>query len=368
MSLETSECSLSTSFQDLPPHLQHLIFASAAAPLTTCKASAAVAQEASLVATWLLARNQQPLKRAAKHQLWDVCGHLFSTYHYIPSYGEFRGVLKCSASKGATAVVATLLQWCCKEHHEHCDMCAALQIALQVDGHVAVCNLLAQHPTITAQTVRTAVVTAAGRGQAKSLQLLITSRPDAASPHLHGSPMFAAAANGHVESMQILLQHGADINCKPGTPWSEMGEARKSQPVQYAVMNGRDRATQWMLEQGADAGPALAAAAEYGNLFAARLLLSKGADTMLVWGGLALRSALRRGHDEMVHLLLSAGPPDGFMSKARPHPDIVVDSLDFCVCRFLGKHDCHTASALLQAAVQHGHTVFAQMLQEQGVA
>jgi hypothetical protein len=44
----------------LPFRLQHLIFASAAAPLTTCKASAAIISDAGLTAQWLLVKHEQP--------------------------------------------------------------------------------------------------------------------------------------------------------------------------------------------------------------------------------------------------------------------------------------------------------------------
>jgi hypothetical protein len=223
---------------------------------------------------------QHPLQKAAKHQLWDVCCHLFTTHRYTPGTEELLGVLKCSAENGATAVVATLLQWGCKERHKDCDVCAVLQVALELvagNGHAAVCDLLAQHPCITAQSVRLAVCKAAAGGHLDVLQMLITSRPDAVSPGLYGNPMYEAAANSQIDSMQLLLQHGADINCTSGMPWSEA--CQTVPPVQAAVIQGQAPATiQWMLEQGADAGPALKAAAVTDNLPVLRLLLDSGPD------------------------------------------------------------------------------------------
>jgi hypothetical protein len=221
MCLEEFDGSCSTALQDLPPHLQHLIFASAAAPLTICKASAAVAQEASLIATWLLAKNQHPLQTAVQIQLWDVCSNLFSMHQYIPDAKELRCCLIDSARKGATAVVATLLQWCWKQQHPVYDMRQDLLEALCLaasNGHVATCQLLLQQPCITAQGVRWAVRDAAAAGQLDVMQLLMTSRPDAASPDLYGNPMCAAAERGNLEAMQLLLQHGADIDGGHGTP------------------------------------------------------------------------------------------------------------------------------------------------------
>jgi hypothetical protein len=122
-----------------------------------------------------------------------------------------------------------------------------------------------------------------------------------------------------------------------------------------------------MLEQGADAGPALPTAlptaAEVGNLPVLRLLLDWGAD-ISTWGGWALLSALSECQTEAACLLLGAGPPDYFMPA---HPGIQMDNLDRWLDSYLREHGHQQASALLQAAVQHGHTGFAQMLKQRGV-
>jgi ankyrin repeat protein len=173
--------------------------------------------------------------------------------------------------------------------------------------------------------------------------------------------MHAAAYHGPVQAMQLLLQHGADINSKPGTPWSNLHRASLDVPLAYAAYNNGVTTIQWMLEQGADAGLALVTASSVGNLPVL------GAD-INTWGGLALRLALPKWHLSTSCLLLGAGPPDYFMSAAPPHPGMEMEDINYCVSAFLQMADEHKALALLQAAVQHGHTVFAQMLQEQGVA
>jgi ankyrin repeat protein len=202
-------------------------------------------------------------------------------------------------------------------------------------------------------------------GHLDVLQLLITSCPDAASPELYGSPMHGAATTGNVQAMQILLQHGADINATPGTPWSDPYPSER--PLHAAIAKRQAPATiQWMLEQGADAGPALPAAAEAGNLPVLSLLLDWGAD-ISTWGGRAFSTALFECQSQAACLLLRAGPPDYFMSAAHPHPGIKVNDINHCVNRFLQlANGDHHASALLQAAVQHGHTHFAQLLEQRG--
>jgi ankyrin repeat protein len=166
--------------------------------------------------------------------------------------------------------------------------------------------------------------------------------------------------------MQLLMQHGADINGKPGTPWMGTHHMSSEPPLVHAVYYNGVSTTQWMLEQGAEPSPALAAAARAGNLPVFRLLLGWGAD-ISTWGGLAFRLALANQCMGIACLLLGAGPPDYFMSAAPPHPHIELDDIGDCVRSFLEDADDEQASALLQAAVQHGHTEFAQMLQQEGV-
>jgi hypothetical protein len=55
------------------------------------------------------------------------------------------------------------------------------------------------------------------------------------------------------------------------------------------------------------------------------------------------------------------------MSDAVPHPGVALEDMGFCVDHFLELHDDHMASELLRAAMQHGHTGYAQMLRQEGV-
>jgi hypothetical protein len=101
-----------STLADVPLHLQHKLFASAAAPLTTCKASSAIAQDRSLTATWLLARGQCPLLRAVNHRLWDVCEHLLGPCHCVPGQQELQEALLVCAAEGKASIVEQLLQHC----------------------------------------------------------------------------------------------------------------------------------------------------------------------------------------------------------------------------------------------------------------
>jgi hypothetical protein len=71
-------------FAGLPTHLLSLILAHAAAPLDTCKASAAILETADHLAAWMTAavaeeRLQKPVQLAAELKQWKVCSILLQT-------------------------------------------------------------------------------------------------------------------------------------------------------------------------------------------------------------------------------------------------------------------------------------------------
>jgi hypothetical protein len=275
----------SASFSSLPTHVQSLVFAAAGASLTTCKASAALAQDACLIAEWLLQRHpSQPLEWAAKHQMWDVCHQLLTSLEYQPKGQELCIGLGYSGKYGEAALMSRLLQWSCQgQHnarHDTCMVCASVrgQLVLAAGaGHVDVASVLLDHPSCTAQIVRDAVCEAACRGQLEVLQLLVSSRPDAGSPKLRGSPMGAAAMYGDVAAMEVLVQHGADVNGSKGSPWRS--DEDSAPPLLEAVMRGQVAAVAWLLQQGINAdgrglGMALKLAAYRRDPTLVRMLLS----------------------------------------------------------------------------------------------
>jgi ankyrin repeat protein len=186
------------------------------------------------------------------------------------------------------------------------------------------------------------------------LDLLMRSCPDAASPQLEGAPMSSAAANGQHEAMQVLMQHGADINGSPGTPWSCASD--QEPPFKQVVMWGDAETVAWMLQHGANATAALGVAGTREDPEIIRLLLQWGADVNAE-GPYAMLAALRLCRVEVAHVLLAAGPPDYFTND--------IGDCEVSMCLNHMKPD--QAPALLQAALQHGHVGFATMLQQQGI-
>jgi hypothetical protein len=192
-----------TSFQDLPTHIQGQLFASAGAPINTCKASADIAQDVTLAATWLLAKHHTPLLQAAKHRLWDVCVQLLTTFDYQPCKDE----LQPSAPDGS--IMKLREQLCEHRWSAACRTCPppcnVLTLAVRV-GCLSVCQLLVNHPSITALSIQGAICEAALIGEYRVLQLLISLRPDTCSPTLGVELMRDAAQEGHVGVMQLLQQ------------------------------------------------------------------------------------------------------------------------------------------------------------------
>jgi hypothetical protein len=369
---------VSASFDSLPSHIQALIFASAGACLTTCKASAALAQDARLAAKWLLQQHlSQPLEYAAKHRLWDVCNQLLDTFSYQPKEQELCSGMFYSGMYGGATLMCRVLQWSCQEQHTGCEVCCSVQETLQLaasGGHIDMVSLLLSHPSCTAQAVRDAVREAVCWEQLEVLQMLVSRCPDAGSPKLSGSPMLDATMCGNIAAMEVLVQHGADVNGSKGSPWQSDAESSLARrpPLWVAVMEEQVAAVGWLLQQGITAegsglGPALELAARKADPTLIRMLLSYSPIQAIIpsYGPSALLRAVQSGRAAVAEELLKAGVPT--TAQAIQHAEGVDGEMEvremFRNC--VSNAQAYAQSpAILQAAVEHGHTEFAQLLRE----
>ncbi|KAH0287348.1 hypothetical protein KCU62_g6027, partial [Aureobasidium sp. EXF-3399] len=159
-----------------------------------------------------------------------------------------------------------------------------------------------------------------------------------------GNPLQAAAFNGHIEVVRILLKTGADSGADINEECGIFGSA-----LQAASYGGHNEVVRLLLESRADVkslngryGSALQAASARGHTTTVRLLLENGAYTNSRGGfaGSALYAASGGGFAEILKLLLAHG------SQAKN------DEVDF-------------ANALRKASYL-GHVEFVQLLLESG--
>ncbi|KAI8632076.1 hypothetical protein F5Y19DRAFT_472961 [Xylariaceae sp. FL1651] len=120
-------------------------------------------------------------------------------------------------------------------------------------------------------------------------------------------PLFAALANGHKETVQLLLDRGADIESK-----DRFGQT----PLSWAAEKGQKETVQLLLDRGADieskdkvGRTPLSRAAERGQKQTMQLLLDRGADIESKdrFGQTPLSWAVKNGQKEIVQLLLDRG-------------------------------------------------------------
>ena len=154
----------------------------------------------------------------------------------------------------------------------------------------------------------TALRAASFGGRKKVVELLLEHGADVnAKGSDDGTALQAASYKGHEKVAELLLEHGADVNAEGGG----YGTA-----LQAASYNGHEKVAELLLEKGADVnaegggnGTALQAASYNGHEMVAELLLEKGARVNAEGGenGTALQATSYNGHEMVAGLLLSHG-------------------------------------------------------------
>ncbi|KAK4556072.1 hypothetical protein LTR86_006768 [Recurvomyces mirabilis] len=175
------------------------------------------------------------------------------------------------------------------------------------------------HRRLEGETHGSALLTAICERKPRMVEMLLRARPVAANEacgrgRYRKTPLLASLGTCDAAVLQVLLQHGADINL-PAT----RGIDRT--PLQRATELGSDEFVHLLLDCGADvnASPAarggataLQLAASGGYLGIAQLLLKHGATLTaagsVVDGRIALEGAAEHGRFDMVVFLVRKGP------------------------------------------------------------
>ncbi|KAK3943389.1 ankyrin repeat-containing domain protein [Diplogelasinospora grovesii] len=164
-----------------------------------------------------------------------------------------------------------------------------------------------------ADVVRASFKAAASNGHFRIVEIFLSRGERAMQKStgieaLHlGQALYAAAAKGHIEVMERLLDHGVDINARGG---------RDGTALQAAALQGRPEAVQLLLKRGANHaipckrfGTPLAAAAEKSHHRTVSVLLQAGANPngRGGWYSSPLVSAIVGRNINIVRLLIESG-------------------------------------------------------------
>ena len=168
---------------------------------------------------------------------------------------------------------------------------------------------------LLARGVKLDVFEAAAAGETSRVRALLDADPTLVARRSHDgwTPLHLAAHFGRLETIRVLIEHGADVHARSSNEMSNT-------PLHAAAAGGRTEAAAELLDRKADPDArqhggwtALHAAAQSGRLELARLLLDRGADASpRTDDGLTpLDLAEEKGRRDLAALLRQRGAEQG---------------------------------------------------------
>jgi ankyrin repeat protein len=156
----------------------------------------------------------------------------------------------------------------------------------------------------------TALRTASRHGYIESVELLVAKGADVNIPSDHTTPLIAAARFGHTDIMAILIDAGADVNARNSGALLDALQSGQEHAVAFLEAKGAKKLT---LKRLTDAfvevcNPRIYRfrAHDFDREKAFKVLLDRGADVN-AYDSSAVLDALRYGHKETVALLEAKG-------------------------------------------------------------
>jgi ankyrin repeat protein len=301
------------------------------AQLTTCKAAAAISSDTRLLAAWLRAVSHAPFLLACKGEQWKVALYLLSSDGLQIPCQHLKLALNLAAARGQAQLVEAILPLMkpiddtssAINGNPAGDLHPLVWAALQ--GHVDVCKAFLTAKAAGPRAARDAACAAAASGHLELVQLLVECGiPGVDEAEAGGNPLISAAAAGHAGVVEYLLDLGLDPVNRKDTPWSMWGGAQVL--ITAASASGSCAVLQLLLDRGQQHWSnkhwvlAVSKAAEAAAPDSVRLLLDRmpaGVRSSLdAAGHKPLQCAAQGGSTEVVQLLLELGYDERSLATA----------------------------------------------------
>ncbi|PIG84613.1 hypothetical protein AARAC_010916 [Aspergillus arachidicola] len=245
--------------------------------------------------------------------------------------GEYGDALQAASAKGYDKIVQMLIEYGADVNFYGGRFCNAL-FAAYSRGHYSTMRILLKHGAdvnVRCQYYGNTIQAICGAGDVKTMRMLLeygASLVCQGDEH-YANVLYVACWQGQTNIARILLEYGAKVNAQVGSyctsfliDWYDAeGEAQVDSydsSLMAACAKGHNEIVQMLLQHGADVnthdefyGTALQAACYEGHDKVVEMLLEEGADVNRHgrFYGTALQAAYSGGHDRIVQFLLEKG-------------------------------------------------------------